>query len=164
MSFSVGTAYLLWFLSGFGALGLHRFYLRRVGSGLLWFFTGGLFMIGAIIDFFLIPELVRDANMRLRLEQALWDRPPQRRPAQPSRSTRERESLERVILRTAKSNKGLVTPGHLALEADVPLEQAHKALEKLSSKGFAELRVRDGGTIAYYFSEFDEDGGPGERV
>jgi TM2 domain-containing membrane protein YozV len=59
---SVGIAYLLWFFGGFGVLGLHRFYTNRVGTGILWFFTGGLFGIGALIDLFLIPGMVANAN------------------------------------------------------------------------------------------------------
>lgn len=34
----------------FGGLGIHRFYVGKIGSGVLWFFTGGLFMIGWIYD------------------------------------------------------------------------------------------------------------------
>lgn len=59
---STGIAYLLWFLGGFGVLGLHRFYAGRVGTGILWFFTGGLAGIGAFVDLFLIPGMVADAN------------------------------------------------------------------------------------------------------
>lgn len=38
----------------FGYLGLHRFYVGKVGTGLLWFFTGGIFGIGAVVDFIVI--------------------------------------------------------------------------------------------------------------
>lgn len=44
-------------------MGIHRFYCGKVVTGLLWLFTGGLFMIGWIIDFFLVPSMVREANM-----------------------------------------------------------------------------------------------------
>lgn len=37
-----------------GLLGIHRFYVGKIGSGLLWMFTGGLLGIGAIVDFFVI--------------------------------------------------------------------------------------------------------------
>ena len=50
---SVAVAYLLWFF--FGVLGVHRFYLGRPLSGIIYFFTGGLFLIGWFIDLFLIP-------------------------------------------------------------------------------------------------------------
>ena len=59
---STGVAYLLWFFGGFGIFGLHRFYTGNTVSGLIWFFTGGLAGIGALVDIFLIPGLVRDAN------------------------------------------------------------------------------------------------------
>ena len=45
------TALLCFF---FGGLGIHRFYVGKVGTGLLWMFTGGLFGIGWIADFFVI--------------------------------------------------------------------------------------------------------------
>ena len=59
---STGIAYLLWFFGGLGVLGFHRFYCNRVGTGILWFFTGGLFGIGAFVDLFLIPGMVADSN------------------------------------------------------------------------------------------------------
>ncbi|HPA71867.1 MAG TPA: NINE protein, partial [Spirochaetota bacterium] len=37
---SKGIAYLLWLLSIFGWLGLHRFYIGKIGTGLIWIFTG----------------------------------------------------------------------------------------------------------------------------
>jgi TM2 domain-containing membrane protein YozV len=38
----------------FGYLGLHRFYVGKVGSGLLYLCTGGFFVIGWIFDLILI--------------------------------------------------------------------------------------------------------------
>ena len=37
-----------------GYLGIHRFYLGRWGTGLLWLFTGGLLGIGWVVDIILI--------------------------------------------------------------------------------------------------------------
>ena len=43
----------------FGAWGFHRFYLGRPWTGLLYMFTGGLFVIGVFYDlFFGIPAMV----------------------------------------------------------------------------------------------------------
>ena len=37
-----------------GFFGGHKFYEGKIGMGILYFFTGGLFLIGAVIDFFAI--------------------------------------------------------------------------------------------------------------
>lgn len=58
---SIPFGYILWI---FGFSGAHRFYYGKPISGTLWFFTGGLFFIGWIIDFFLIPNMEREAELR----------------------------------------------------------------------------------------------------
>ncbi|NJO55630.1 MAG: TM2 domain-containing protein [Rhodospirillales bacterium] len=71
--------YILWFF--LGVFGVHRFYLRRIGSGiallLLWAIGSLLTFIGVgylllgfaalwlIIDIFLIPGMVRDYNLSI---------------------------------------------------------------------------------------------------
>ncbi|MBQ3430275.1 TM2 domain-containing protein [Candidatus Saccharibacteria bacterium] len=37
-----------------GWLGIHRFYVGKNGTGILWFLTGGMFMVGWVIDIILI--------------------------------------------------------------------------------------------------------------
>lgn len=57
---SVPVAYLLLLLGWFGVCGLHRFYLGRWVSGLIWLLTFGLFGIGQIIDVFFVPRMAED--------------------------------------------------------------------------------------------------------
>ena len=58
---SLGVGYLLWI---FGFLGAHRFYYGRPVSGTIYFFTLGLFLIGWIVDLFLMPRLEATAARR----------------------------------------------------------------------------------------------------
>lgn len=58
---SIAIGYLAWL---FGFLGMHRFYYGKPVTGTIWFFTGGLFLIGWIVDFFLIPSMDARADRR----------------------------------------------------------------------------------------------------
>jgi TM2 domain-containing membrane protein YozV len=55
------AGYILWL---FGFTGAHRFYYGKPVTGTIWFFTFGLFLIGWIIDLFLIPSMDRQADLR----------------------------------------------------------------------------------------------------
>ena len=37
-----------------GYLGIHRFYVGKVGTGILWLLTGGIAGIGVVVDFIMI--------------------------------------------------------------------------------------------------------------
>jgi hypothetical protein len=169
--YSVGKAYLLWFLSFFGFFGFHRFYLRKIPTGLLWMCSFGFFTVGAIYDFFTLSGQVQRANLREALNmrmaedrvfgRAAWGARQSWRFARDARARifREQDSLERCILRQAKEDKGILTVSKVALAADVSLEEAKKALDTLVSRGFAELRVRKSGGLVYTLPEFMEKGG-----
>ena len=53
--------YLLWIV---GFTGAHRFYYGKPITGTIWFFTGGLLLIGWIVDLFLIPGMDRKADFK----------------------------------------------------------------------------------------------------
>ena len=59
-----GVGYGLWCASFLGLAGLHRIYLGKYGTGIIWLLTFGLGGIGQFIDLFTMKKLVRDANIR----------------------------------------------------------------------------------------------------
>ena len=160
--YSTFIAYLLWFISGFGALGFHRFYLGKIPSGLLWMFSAGLFGLGSLYDLVTLPIQVREANMRnalfdqARRQYSMDNRGPEKWRYVNDAEFRvmgggrhEKEHPERAILRLAKENKGILTVSDVALGADIPMDEAKKILDALVSKGFVELRVRTSGSLVY---------------
>jgi TM2 domain-containing membrane protein YozV len=60
---STTTAYLLLLLNLIGIAGANRFYVGKIGTGLLYLFTFGLFGIGTLYDLFVIPRHVQYANL-----------------------------------------------------------------------------------------------------
>jgi predicted transcriptional regulator len=161
--YSIGIAYLLWLISGFGALGFHRFYLGKIPTGVLWMMTGGLGMVGSVYDFFTLPSQVREANIR----NAIYDR---RQPAGQQENWHyannaqyrvvngNRENAEHVILKLAKANSGILTVSEVALGANITIDEAKKMLDTLVTKGFAELRVRKSGSLVYVITDMaDKD-------
>lgn len=52
-----------WILLTFlGAFGIHRFYMGKIITGLIWLLTGGLFLVGWLYDFCTLNRQVDELN------------------------------------------------------------------------------------------------------
>lgn len=57
---SILLGYIFWI---FGFTGAHRFYFGKKWTGLIWMLTGGVLLIGWVVDLFLIPSMDEDAEV-----------------------------------------------------------------------------------------------------
>lgn len=62
LDYSVAWALLIFL----GLFGIHRFYMGKWVSGLIWLLTGGLFGIGWIYDLLTLNEQVNEVNLERR--------------------------------------------------------------------------------------------------
>lgn len=58
---------IAWILLTFlGIFGVHRFYLQKWVTGIIWLLTGGLFLVGYLFDFWFLNEQVSDSNRQAK--------------------------------------------------------------------------------------------------
>jgi len=125
-------------------------------------------MIGSIYDLITLPGQVRNANLQkaiadgtIRIEKNQVGSPYLRAIGDgQSRGITEKESIERVILKAAKVNKGIITASDLALAANASIEESRKALDEMVTKGHAELRVRQSGSLVYVIPDLMDSDEP----
>jgi len=60
--YTTAGAYFCWLWCLVGICGLHRFYVGKPFTGLLWLLTLGLCGVGQLLDFLIIPNMVVRAN------------------------------------------------------------------------------------------------------
>lgn len=60
----IGIAYALMLFTLIGVAGIQHFYLGKVGRGILWLLTFGIFGIGTIVDLFTLPSQTKTVNAR----------------------------------------------------------------------------------------------------
>lgn len=59
---SLGVAYIL--LIFLGGLGIHQFYIGKIGRGVGYLLTVGWLFVGVVIDLFTLPSQLRAINAR----------------------------------------------------------------------------------------------------
>jgi len=153
-------AYLLLCGAGIGLGGLHRIYLERYASGLLYLLTWNLCGIGLIIDIFRIPRMVEDENNRLLIRQmggaealAAGARPGGFLPRRAPRST---EEFEVSLVQAAEQRGGRLTVTEAVAATGRSFKDVEKALNKMVVEGYIDVdNDEESGALVYRF------GGPG---
>lgn len=154
-----GISYGLWCAWLLGLGGLHRIYLGKYGTGILWLLTFGLFGVGQLVDLVRMRTLIADAN--IREGYALHPRAAQhllmqREPAGGARTPRKAEKPLRLRLLEAAMVRGgalSVTEGVAATGAG--FEEVEQTLRGLVEAGYVDVDNRPGtGVVIYRFTEF----------
>ena len=148
-----GVAYLLWALGFVGFCGIHRFYSGKITSGLLYFFTGGFFFVGQVVDLFLIPGMTRDRNMQLLYEATIDARNnnPKVTLVQPEKEQKKTDPML-ILLQAAANHNNVLSIGQAMLATELPIDQVESLLNKALKQGLAHIdNDHETGAVRYYF-------------
>jgi TM2 domain-containing membrane protein YozV/predicted transcriptional regulator len=159
---SKGVAYLLWFF--LGIFGAHRFYLEKIGTGILYLLTGGVFGIGWIIDLFTLGGQVDtynilhgnigggSQNVVVNVTAPLTPQIATNQTTDPQIAslTQTKISAEKIILSLADKTP-ILTLRQIMTSTDLDMEEAETAVKKLIDKGMAKESVDSSGKSTYTF-------------
>jgi TM2 domain-containing membrane protein YozV len=163
---SKGFAYLLLVLFGF--LGIHRFYLGRPGTGLLYMLTGGLCGIGPLVDLFLLPGMVDEANTRHAAFQALAEKRALRAlgahyplalpPAQLPSELESPEKMRIKLVQAAAQYGGKLSVTQGVMATGKSFEDIERALDDMVKSGYVDVTNDENtGVVVYNFGQLQPD-------
>jgi hypothetical protein len=136
-----------------GLAGIHRIYLGKYGTGILYLLTFGLFGVGQIVDLFRMKTLVRDANIREgylphpRMASYLVD-------SQPVPALAPQKPLRQRLLESAMGHGGAISVTQGVADTGATFEDVEEALGDLLKTGYVDVDNAPGtGVVIYRFTE-----------
>ena len=143
------NSYLLWLICLVGFSGIHRLYNGKIGTGLLWLFTWGLFGFGQFIDLLLIPGMAEERTRKIYGGTvATFDTPALVTPPPP------KESLQKRLLKLAQAHGGRLSVTRAVLETDESFEAVEQQLKQMVKSGYADVtNDPQSGVVVYEFPE-----------
>lgn len=163
---STSTAFFLWFACLLGLCGIHRFYLGRTWTGLLYLFTFGIFGVGQLVDLVRLRQIVAAENLKQEAFRALAEKRAlgagrQLQLAVGSSATvpavDEEETLRMKLLEAASRRDGQlsVTEGVMATGKSFTAVEA--ALDAMAKSGYVGISNHaDTGAVVYTFGELSK--------
>jgi TM2 domain-containing membrane protein YozV len=161
------TAYLLWFFLGWCSA--HKFYLEKVGVGVLYLITGQLFGIGWIIDLFTLgsqvdlynalhgfkegPSIIDAAASAVASNNNQNSQNIVVNVAAPTDASGKEPkiSAEKQILMLSEKSSTL-TVKQIVSQTSIEMDEAEEIVKKLVAKGMAKEQVGADGKLTYDFS------------
>lgn len=147
---SVVVAYVLWMF--WGVLGVHRFYLGKFRSGLVFAVTFGLLGLGWLYDGLTMPAQVARCNRRLGLG-----------PGPDAAGLRGDDPMHALLAGAAERN-GRLTVTEGVLVTGLPFERVEALLRKMVVSGYVDVRNDPRtGVVTYVFPELEREPTEEER-
>lgn len=151
----VGSAYILWLGCFLQLYGLHRLYNGKIGTGLLWLCTFGLFGVGQFVDLFLIPNMVDEHNTKLRGRMGISAAGvPLSQPAIVSIVKPSRERLMVHLLKAAVARNGKLSVTQGVMDTGASFAEVEAVLKEMVKSGYVTVDNHpDSGVVIYDFLE-----------
>ncbi|WP_008312508.1 TM2 domain-containing protein [Leptolyngbya sp. PCC 6406] len=150
------VSYILWiagFMSPFA--GLHRLYNGKIGSGLLWLCTWGLFGVGQFIDVFFVPGMAEEQQFKLRAKYGYSPFGPLDPQPQPTVTVPETpEQKMAKLLRAAAKHGGQLSVTKAVMETELGFEETETLLRDMVKRGYVAVSNHPStGVVVYHFDE-----------
>ena len=150
------VSYILNAVGLVGFNGLHRLYNGKIGTGLLWLCTFGVLGIGQFVDLFLIPNMVDEHEMRLRLKAGLspWGVPLNQLVYTNEVYNPSNNQLIVKLIEAAESRGGLLTVTQGVKATGAGFAEVEAALREMLKSGY--VRIDNDpvtGAVTYHFHE-----------
>ncbi len=152
-------SYALWAGFFLGACGLHRLYNGKIITGILWLCTFGLCGIGQIVDLFLIPDIVRSHDLKMKRQLGygpsdFFPTPPLEPALDPVLPTLTHEQQMVMLVKAAAKRGGKLTVTQGVLAAGLSFVQVETLLLEMVRSGYARIGNDPvTGAVTYYFDE-----------
>jgi len=153
--YSTSTSFLLWLACVFGLCGIHRFYLGKPLTGLLYLFTFGLAGIGQLVDLIKMKDMVLLANAKERERLGVAQGAPARPRQLPAAAQVDPLELMRIkLLEAARRHGGVLTVSQGVMATGKTFEEVEKALDAMAQSGFVGIDNHpETGAVIYTFGE-----------
>jgi len=150
------VSYILNAVGLVGFNGLHRLYNGKIGTGLLWLCTFGVLGIGQFVDLFLIPNMVDEHEMRLRLKAGLspWGVPLNQLVYTSEVYHPSNNQLIVKLIEAAESRGGILTVTQGVKATTAGFAEVEAALMEMVKSGY--VRIDNDpvtGAVTYHFHE-----------
>jgi TM2 domain-containing membrane protein YozV len=153
----LALSYILWLGGFFGLSGLHRLYNGKIITGLIWFFTLGVFGVGQFIDVFFVPGMAEEHQLK-RLKAHYGDDiyDVLNQPITSAQTLRQPSREEKMVklLKVAKANAGQLSVTQAVLDTGLGFAEVENLLTDMVKSGYVAVDNHPHtGVVIYRFDE-----------